>query len=575
MTDDELLKRFTADGDEAAFRTLAGRHTGLVYHTALRSTADPEIAREVCQSVFLLLAQKSARLDASGGLAGWLHRTATLQARNARRGESRRQRALFAMRQDHLSNSTSATASQPEGLAESFHPALPHLDEAVERLPERDREVLLAHYYTGRTYREIAEMRRETEAAVQRRASRALEKLAALLRGRGLAVSALALTAGLSGVLQTPAPAGLVPFRPDMPLAGPAPSPLPFCWTMAVRAAALVVVGTCTAAAGYALAPGPSAGAGHQKAAGSAKFPAPPGGPEKLRSLEIVKSGPSGDWRTILAEAAQDLRNTGDPLAKARAAWRLSAVRAGEFGEAFQWVTALPAEDAAREKLLALVLCLQAAHDPLQAWAAFGTLPEKGSWYDPADSWFGTLFVRLWDRDPARCLAGLAEMKGRQEAGAGMGERLIQESAPDRARWMKAVEQSPNGEIRVLGARATVEWAKKNPEMLGAVFDWALSLPFTDAEWERELNRPVAGVIHLATNVPSPPLSRLIESLSWKADESEPAFSKWLNALSGDRAIKMRRLLLASMMGRTDDERLKLAKGLKDSGLREALLKSL
>ncbi|MES2709444.1 MAG: RNA polymerase sigma factor [Verrucomicrobiota bacterium] len=575
MTDAELLKRFTADGDEAAFRALAGRHSGLVYHTALRSTADPETAREVCQSVLLLLAQKSARLDASRGLAGWLHRTATLQARNARRGESRRQRALLAMRQHPLSNSAPSSASSPEGLADSFHPALPHLDEAVERLPERDREVLLAHYYTGRTYREIAEMRRETEAAVQRRASRALEKLAVSLRRQGLAVPTLALAAGLSGALQAPAPAGLVPLPLDLPLPTPAPASLPEIWTMAGRAAALVIVGTCAAAAGYALAAAPSAVAGRQKAAGPTKLSVPPGGPEKLRPLEVVKSGPSGDWQKILAEAARDLRNTGDPLAKARASWRLSAVPAGEFGDAFQWAAALPKEDAARERLLALVLCLQAAHDPVKAWAAFGTLPVKGYWYDPADSWHGTLFVRLWDRDPAACLAALPEMKGRQQPGAGMGERLIQESAPDRARWMKAVEQSPDVEIRVLGASATVRWAKRNPDMLGGVFDWALSLPFSRAEWETELNRPAFAEINKAANVPWTPLRRLIASLSWEADESEPAFSEWLNGLKGDQATKARHLLLTSMMSRTDDERLKLAKGLKDSGLREALLKSL
>ncbi|RYD26760.1 MAG: sigma-70 family RNA polymerase sigma factor, partial [Verrucomicrobiaceae bacterium] len=366
MTDAELLKRFTADGDETAFRTLAGRHSGLVYHTALRSTADPETAREVCQSVFLLLAQKSARLDASQGLAGWLHRTATLQARNARRGESRRQHTLFAMRQHHLSNSAPASAFHPEGQEDRFHPALPHLDEAVERLPERDREVLLAHYYTGRTYREIAEMGNETEAAVQRRASRALEKLAVILRRQGLVMPMAALAAGLSSSLQGSAPADVLPPAP------PPAAPAFMIWPLAGRAALLTLAGVCATAAGYAAAtlenPAPAPAA----AAGTVNISASPGALSKLRPLEFALAGPAGDWRTLITEAARDLRGDADRPAKARAALRLSALKPGEFAGALDWAAALPQDDAAKAHLIAVVLGLQSTQDPAAAWAAYG-----------------------------------------------------------------------------------------------------------------------------------------------------------------------------------------------------------
>ena len=95
-TDTELLRRYSSSGDEIAFRALAERHAGLVYHTALRCTSEPELASDVCQSVFLLLSQKASRIDAAGGLAGWLHRTAVFHARNASRKEARRRRALQA-----------------------------------------------------------------------------------------------------------------------------------------------------------------------------------------------------------------------------------------------------------------------------------------------------------------------------------------------------------------------------------------------------------------------------------------------------------------------------------------------
>jgi hypothetical protein len=47
MTDSELLSRFSEKDDEAAFRILAERYAGLIYHTALRRAGDPELAREI------------------------------------------------------------------------------------------------------------------------------------------------------------------------------------------------------------------------------------------------------------------------------------------------------------------------------------------------------------------------------------------------------------------------------------------------------------------------------------------------------------------------------------------------
>ena len=289
MTDAELLHRFASQQDEAAFRALADRYAGLVYHTAWRCTSDAELSREVSQSVFTLLAQKAARLDAGQGLAGWLHRTATLAAHNARRRETRRLRAMHAL-QTSLIQSTET----PE---EALHPALPHLDEALERLAERDREVLLAHYYSGRTYREIAACRQESEAAVQRRASRALEKLSASLRRLGVAVPAAVLGAGLSGVLQTSAPAGLVPLNVSVMMGGTKGSTAAALGPVLGRAAILLLAGGLSAVAAYAVA-------GNLNAAASSQPPAIPqrnsganaGALGGLKPLAIPRTGPAGTW---------------------------------------------------------------------------------------------------------------------------------------------------------------------------------------------------------------------------------------------------------------------------------------
>ena len=103
MDDDpqDLLRRYSEDRSEEAFRLLVRQHSPLVYGTALRKLAgDQAAAQDVMQEVFTLLARKAASL---GGvvLSGWLYRQTCRRAANYVRTESRRkQRERTAM--EHL-----------------------------------------------------------------------------------------------------------------------------------------------------------------------------------------------------------------------------------------------------------------------------------------------------------------------------------------------------------------------------------------------------------------------------------------------------------------------------------------
>lgn len=588
MSDDELLKRFLSGQDESAFRSLAQRHAGLVYHAALRVTRDPEAAREVSQAVFLLLARKAGKLTAvtGGGLAVWLHRAATLQARNAARGELRRQHALRAF-SEHRAILTDSPVAGVILTPDAFHPALPYLDEALEGLSERDREVILAHYCLGRTYREIANDRRETEAAVQRRASRALGKLADSLRRRGAAVPVVVLSAGLAAALQSPVPAGVVPFslfNPDGVARTPSSGKSAQLFR---RAASLAVAGAAAMAAGYAITVQAAAPQHPTLTTRGALHPrtALPPGQERLPSLEWP--GPAaagGDWREVLEKAAHELRGNGDDrLLRAKAAWLISALNSENFDPAFQWVTALPPEDSAREKLLAILLCQEAGRNPEAAWAAFGNLPDKGPIYDPADEWSGTLFLKLWDRDPLKALLALRSPAGRQDGGIGRGARIIQESAPDRDRWMTLTEGIASDDAKVDGASQTISWAQQhasdNPRELAKIYNWALSLPFAQSEWDKELSLPMPWVqqpiLVGRASQPGRPLALMMNCLVSEVEGHEPAFSQWLSTLPENEAPKIRPLILAAMLRKSDADRLKVIQVLKDPGLLRELRKSL
>ena len=92
MNDWQLLQDYATHGSEAAFRALTDRHLNMVHSAAMRQVNDAQLAQEICQTVFILLARKAGSLKPGIVLAGWLFRTTRFVAARARRGKQRRQR---------------------------------------------------------------------------------------------------------------------------------------------------------------------------------------------------------------------------------------------------------------------------------------------------------------------------------------------------------------------------------------------------------------------------------------------------------------------------------------------------
>lgn len=215
--DKELLRQFVHEAREAAFAELVRRHSGLVFATALRRSGSPEVAQEAVQNVFTALARKASRLGSSVSLMPWLHRAAVLESAALIRREARYRQAMKRRQDDPTSLSSELPASADGDLWDSVKPLV---DDALNALSSRDREVLLLHHGEGRTFREIATRLGLTAEAAQRSGHRALEKLANRLRKRGVPVPALtlgtALTAGLmsdASAAATACSAGMLPGK--------------------------------------------------------------------------------------------------------------------------------------------------------------------------------------------------------------------------------------------------------------------------------------------------------------------------------------------------------------------------
>ncbi len=181
-TDAELLERFVTTGDGASFSALVSRHASMVHGVALRRTRDPAMAEEVTQTVFAILARK-ARTLRGGNPAAWLHRSALFEAGNARRKAERYQQALQRL-SHHLTDMHPAAAPSPNDIRE-------HLDEAMARLPEKARQLLVLRFYEQRSVPEICAETGSNPEACRKRIQRSIHQLNAMLRRRG-AVSTLA-----------------------------------------------------------------------------------------------------------------------------------------------------------------------------------------------------------------------------------------------------------------------------------------------------------------------------------------------------------------------------------------------
>jgi RNA polymerase sigma factor (sigma-70 family) len=191
LGDEELLQRFVAGRDQAAFELLLWRHGPMVLGVCRRLLPDPHDAEDAFQATWLTFVKKAGSVVHGGAVGSWLYQVAHRVALRARIELAKR-----AKKERHAPNEIAAApADEPVGSSELGQV----LDEELSRLPDRQRAAFVLCCLEGRTGEEAARELGCPAGTVSSRLTRARERLRTRLIRRGLAPAASALSAALAG----------------------------------------------------------------------------------------------------------------------------------------------------------------------------------------------------------------------------------------------------------------------------------------------------------------------------------------------------------------------------------------
>jgi RNA polymerase sigma factor (sigma-70 family) len=215
QSDAQLLRAYVESGQETAFREIVTRHADLVYSAALRQVNSPDLARDLAQGVFTDLARKARplaeKLADGSSLAGWLYRSTRFAALKHLRDDRRRlTHERQAMEQLIINSET----------APDWEQVRPVLDETMADLNDEDREALLLRYFKNCDFQTVGRALGVSDAAAQKRVSRALDKLREHMSRRGITTTAATLSAAISVNAVQSAPIGLAATLSTSAVAG-------------------------------------------------------------------------------------------------------------------------------------------------------------------------------------------------------------------------------------------------------------------------------------------------------------------------------------------------------------------
>ncbi len=165
----DLVRRSLA-GDQQAFSSLFEQHKNLVYKTAFLMLGSPEDAEDALQEVFLQVHRSLGTFDPSkGALTTWLHRITVNHCLNRRRKHGFLTSSIDKVPPILLPD---RAASYEDRLGEEEA-----MMQALDRLSQKLRAVVVLRYYSDLSHHEISEVLSIPVGTVKSRLDLALRTL--------------------------------------------------------------------------------------------------------------------------------------------------------------------------------------------------------------------------------------------------------------------------------------------------------------------------------------------------------------------------------------------------------------
>ncbi len=172
QSSDESLMAAYVGGDSSAFAELFARYSPRLTRLFTRDLGRNEEAHDLVQQTFLQLHRARRDFKLGAALRPWLFTIALNLKRQYFRRQSRRPNVPLA--DEEAVASTEAGPEQKLGDAQ--------LRQALGRLSENQRDVIVLHWFEGLSFKEVAAVVGASESAVKVRAHRGYQKLREIVK---------------------------------------------------------------------------------------------------------------------------------------------------------------------------------------------------------------------------------------------------------------------------------------------------------------------------------------------------------------------------------------------------------
>lgn len=176
LSDGELVTQ-SSEGNEQAFREILRRYRDKVLAICIRMLRNRTEAEEAAQDSFVKIYFHLRDFDQARSFAAWIAGISINECRDRLRKRSRFQKVFREATESEVESQRTQRSDDYELKAK-----IEAVENAIERLPEKLREVLVLRAYADYSYEEIAEILKTRVGTVMSRLHRSREKLSEMLR---------------------------------------------------------------------------------------------------------------------------------------------------------------------------------------------------------------------------------------------------------------------------------------------------------------------------------------------------------------------------------------------------------